>query len=49
MHNSPFPDKFKFIIDEGATIIKTGDKLYVIADNQEELNKLQFCIGNERV
>jgi potassium/hydrogen antiporter len=35
----------KFIIVDGATIIMAGDKLYVIADNSEALEKLQSCIG----
>jgi cell volume regulation protein A len=35
----------KFIIAEGATIIMSGDKLYVIADNNHALDKLNECIG----
>lgn len=37
----------KFIIVEGATIILTSDKLYVIADNSGALEKLFICLGIE--
>lgn len=35
----------KFIIADGATIIISGDKLYVIADNSVALEKLYSCLG----
>jgi potassium/hydrogen antiporter len=35
----------KFIIAEGSTIILAGDKLYVIADNSEALEKSNICLG----
>jgi cell volume regulation protein A len=35
----------KFIIAEGSTILMSGDRLYVIADNVHSLEKLNECIG----
>jgi len=35
----------KFIIAEGSTILMSGDKLYVIADNMHALEQLNDCIG----
>ena len=35
----------KFFIAEGATVIQNGDKLYVMADDESSLGKLNACLG----
>jgi potassium/hydrogen antiporter len=35
----------KFFISEGSTSILSGDKLYVMADDQKSIEKLYICLG----
>lgn len=39
----------KFFISDGATTIHTGDKLYVLADDESSIEKLYNCLGKPSV
>lgn len=36
----------KFFVSDGATKLYKGDKLYIMADNDDDMNKLSTCIGS---
>jgi len=36
----------KFFISDGSTKLQKGDKLYVIADEVKDMDKLNMCLGN---
>jgi potassium/hydrogen antiporter len=35
----------KFFVSEGSTILHSGDKLYVMADDEKSMEKLDVCLG----
>jgi cell volume regulation protein A len=37
----------KYFISEGSTRIQSGDKLYVMADDQKSMEKLYICLGKQ--